>query len=533
MNIELPPLDTAQPPAFETAEACRAWCAALPLTNPIQVQAQLLRQLHLLNRHATDSATRLAMLELLREPLHFVQEENAARFAGRPLPLAPLEQAAWEANRDLWRALVLGYLRCLVLAAEGDAARVAQASALAVRCLNGLRCHFLDALRAGTTPESPLWRQAHVVYAEAERLGVADGPVMAAYGELALLATANLHELTPRMQVWVARWANRWGGKLRVLAEPPPASPALPLCVDLGSVAPADFRPRSGAQVRWLDTAELRKSLKTRLKLLAEAGEANTPARLGLGEDCTQPACGELLRRIYPRWVKGGVLRRHDRHPQQGPCRFVVGTEAIHYYLSGRQPFKSPGPASNDELRRQQEELAVYGRVRDRIEADYSRNHGFEQENWETMEDWGTLDHGSGGLRLERPLSQSGGRLGTGQLVAVQPAGAGGLLLGAVRWARTTDAALTAGIQLFPGLPEPVAVRATGVTGVRVPYRPGFMLPALAVLEVSACALLPPGSFKPNRIMEVWRETTRRIRLLELLERGGDYERVTYVDIAG
>src|SRR5690606_2390672 len=134
-------------------------------------------------------------------------------------------------------------------------------------------------------------------------------------------------------------------------------------CVDLESRLPASFKPGSGAAARWLDTAELRKSLKKRLRLLAEEGEDNTPEKLGLGNDCQQPACGEALRRIYPRWVKGGVLRRHDRHPMNGPCRFVIGVDAIHYYLSGSQPFKPPGSASSEELRRQREELATFGRI--------------------------------------------------------------------------------------------------------------------------------------------------------------------------
>jgi hypothetical protein len=539
MTLDLPSTGTEQPPLFVDAEQCRAWCAALPLTNPIQAQAQLLRQMHLLNRFTLDGATRLALLELLREPIRFVQGESAKKFAGKPLPLAPPEQAAFDTAHGLWQALAAGYLRCL------NAADVASAATVCQRALAALVDALADLTRAGNQPDAEHWRRAHAAFAGAETLGVAGAPVDDAlrggrattptetYVELMLLAAANLHELTPRQQGWAMRWARRWAGKVSIGSAPPPESPALPLCVDLAGAEAARFKPYAGSGARWLDTAELRKSLKTRLRLLAEGGEENMPEKLGLGADCQQPACGDALRRIYPRWVKGGVLRRHDRHPMHGACRFVVGVDAIHYYVSGSQPFKPPGSASSDELRRQREELATFGRVAARFEDEYSRNHGYQLENWEVVEDWGLIDQSSGGLRLERPLRQSGGRLGIGQLVAVQPAGANGLLLGAVRWAQVMGENLSVGIQLFPGKPLPLAVRGSGVMAGREPYRPGFLLPPVESLGLSACAVLPPGSFKPNRIMEIWfAEKTRRIRLKSVVDRGADYERAACEEVA-
>lgn len=547
MTLDLPPTDHENPPLFVDAEQCRAWCQGLQLTNPIQTQTQLLRQLYLLNRHTLAGETRLAMLEMLREPVYFVQSESAKKFSGKPLPLAPPEQTACDTAHSLWQALATGYLRCLEAALRGELP--GQAGLVCQRALVALSADFADLTLAGHQPEGELWRQAHAVYATAEQLDAtltasADAqrggqPMTAtdAFVELMLLSAANLHELTPRQRTWVMRWARRWAAKVSIHAAPPPESPALPLCVDLEGSLPPGFKPAAGPGARWLDTAELRMSLKKRLRLLAEGGEDNTPARLGLGEDCQQPACGEALRRIYPRWVKGGVLRRHDRHPMHGACRFVAGVDAIHYYLAGRQAFRPPGDnASTDELRRQREELATFGRVAARFEEEYSRNHGYQLENWEVLEDWGMIDHSSGGLRLARPLKQPGGRLGIGQLIALQPAGASSLLLGAVRWAQVIDESLSTGIQLFPGKPQAVGVRGTGVMAAQEKYRPAFLLPPVEALELPSCAILPPGSFSPKRIMEVWqgdKATTYRIRLNAVLDRGADYERVAYENLVG
>lgn len=546
MKLDLPPTGTGQPPAFADAGQCAAWLKTLPLSSPLQTQAQLLRQLQLLDRYTLDAELRLALLETLRETVYFAQTECAKKFSGRPLPLAPPEQAAFDSAQGLWLALLAGYTRCIDACLGADTPLRLQAGMICQRALATLADAHADMVRAGLRPPPTLWRQAHLLYVCAEALGRAatacDDALRGsrpqtpgtAYTELMLTQAAGLQELALRQQQWVMRWARRWADKVTIHDLPPALdTPALPLCVDLDGEAPAGFQPQSGKGARWLDTTELRKSLKKRLTLLTREGAAADPVRLGLGDDCPQPACGEVLRRTYPRWVKGGVLRRHERHPLSGACRCVVGVDAIHYYVSDRQPFKPPGNVTAEELRRQREELATFDRIAERFDDEYSRNHGYQFENWEIVEDWGMLDQSSGGLRIVRPLEQAGGRLGSGQLIAVQPAGAAGLLLGAVRWAQVGGDSLSAGIKLFPGRPVAIVLRGTGVMAAKEQFYPGFLIPPTDALEMPASIVLPPGAFKPNRIMEVWHlGVSRRIRLGEVLDRGGDFERAAFKEIS-
>jgi hypothetical protein len=507
MKLDLPRAGTDQPPLFTTLEECRTWHKALPLSNPIQAQAQLLRQLHLLNRYSLDGEIRLVMLEVLREAIYFVQGEGAKKFSGKPLPLNPPDQAALDTAHGLWQALSTGYLRCLEACQAGDVGVKPQSALICQRALATLVVDLNDLVRAGHKPDSAHWRLAHTVYANAEAMGVAKTPVTDAqhssqpmspanaYVELLLLAAAGLHELLLRHQIWVMRWARRWAGKVKVLSAMPELStPGLPLCVDLDSSEPGGFKPLTGPGARWLETTELRRSLKKRLTLLAKGDPVNTPAHLGLGEDCQQPTCGEVLRRIYPRWVKGGILRRYERHPMKGVCRFVAGAEAIHYYLSGHQAFKPPGSTDTDDLRRQREQMATFGHVATHFDDDYTREHGYQLENWEVVEDWGLLDQSSGGLLLQRPLKQPGGRLGIGQMVAVQPVGTSGLLMGVVRWVQVSGSNLAAGVQLIPGEPVPAGVRGTGARTAQEKYKPAFLLPPLEALDMPASIILPPGS---------------------------------------
>lgn len=543
----LPPTGTVHAPHCIDPAACREWIARLPMMNPPLAQKALLDELRLLDAYSLPATRRLELLEALQTPVRFVQQENAPLFAGKPMPLAPIEQAALETTHALWQALLMGYLRCLQSLTGGDADLRPRAALVCERALAILADDFADLMRGGWQADSKTWRFAHRVYASAETLGVtqvavadpargengaqAVSPAMA-YVELALLAMASLHELAPRQQRWVMRWARRWSAKVKVLAAAPPLGDALPLCVDLAGDAPPRFLPYEGPGARWLDTGALQKSMMKRLVLLARQDPAVTPASLGLGEDCTLPSCAEVLRGLYPRWVKGGVQRRHARHPLSGQCRFVAGVDAIHYYVSGRQPFRPSGSLSDEALRRQRETMAMFDGGPAGFAEETSRELGFQTESWTLAEDWGMFDRSEAGLCLTRPIEREGGRLAIGQLVAVQPASSGGFLLGVVRWTQQRGNDLATGIQLMPGRPEAVAVRRTGVMATPDPYRPGFILPAVEAARQPVSLILPLGSFKAGRIMEVRTPpVARRFRLEELIERGADFERVRCVEV--
>ena len=168
--FKLPDLGTEQPPAFLNARGCSDWLAAQPMANPAQTQAQLLRQINLLNRYAVAPGERLKILELLRDPVAFAQSESTRKFAGRPLPLAPPEQAGMDANRSLWQAVQTGYLHCLASCLAGGELKP-HAALVAQRVIATLRAELLDICRAPIDPPAQLWQTLHQVFAAAEQLG--------------------------------------------------------------------------------------------------------------------------------------------------------------------------------------------------------------------------------------------------------------------------------------------------------------------------------------------------------------------------
>jgi hypothetical protein len=528
-----------QRPLFDSTASCEIWLATLPLTQPAQAQAQFLRQFNLLNRHPLSGEIRLAIMETLRLPLAQVQHEAARRFAHRPLPLAQAEQASFDATQALWLALLAGYLRCLE-AAAAEGAPPADPALLIQRALAALADAQIDTYRAGCLPKAEHWRQSHMLYASAEQLGVADRPVFdrphtgklptspsAQYAELLLLHAASPFELPARQLAWTCRWARRWAGKATVVTiRPGKESQIYPLSVDLDSNEPATYHSPEGVRARWLDTSALRLSLKKRLNLL-EQGAA--PATLQLGDDCQQPACEQLLKLIYQRWCKGGSARSQVRRAVSGSCDLIVGIDAVHYYLSGRRPFRQPGHASDDTLRRERDEIATFDRIAPLHEDDFSREQGYQIEEWRVVEEWQMRDESAAGIHAVRPVAEAGARITNGELVGIRPQGSQGLQLGILRWVNVTDDALIhAGVLVVPGRPEPIAVRIASVSAGREPYKQAFFLPAVNALGSPASVVVPTGWFMIGRVLDVSPGQARQLRLLQLIVRGADFDQASY-----
>ncbi len=536
MHFELPATGRDQAPAFLAAHECRDWLQKVPLANPPQAQAIVLRQLGLLHHFDLPVAERIAILEELRGSVCRMQEDAAKGFAARPLPLAPPEQSALETSLEVWNLLALAYLRCFATVSDGRGQEVVELQALlAQRTLSVFADWQVDLCRGEQLPDGNYWLKLHRILAAAESLGVAAVPVedtvrhgklptstLAAYAECNLLSTASLFELPARHIAWVARWARRWGGKLELLNASPEKirGRALPLWVDLESDQPASYQPRSSRGGRWLETTELRKSLQSRIALL-EQGRA--PATLQLGDDVTQPAAADLLRRVLQRWCQGGTPRRETRSAASGDCLVVVGFAAVHHQLSGGQAFTPPNRDAR-MLRREREEFETFGDLRLGAKSP-SRPDDTGLESWRVIDDWQLLNTSPGGMRVSRPLA-SGARIGAGQLIAVRTGEGQRCSLAVVRWALREGSELTAGIQLLPGEPLPAMVRVLDADGRTNAWQQACMLPEIAALRIPASLVLPTGSFRLDRRIEVMvAQQSRVATLYRILDHGSEFER--------
>jgi hypothetical protein len=533
--MNLPELSSKAAPEFRDAAACKAWLEHVPLANTGTAQLQLLKQVEQFNRFKTDAAARLAVMEALREAVNFVQIEQAKRFANRALPMAEGESKIFDGTIELWEQMRLGYVRCLDAAASGEAGMRTQAALICQRALaySGLRMFHHHRAYRQVAPAD--WRGLHEVYAIAERLKIAgeavkdflnrdvhDTSPRIAYARAVLMAMCNPNELNQRQLTFVAFLLERWGNKFEVLNEPVDEGEGVPpLVADLaGERCPERLNPPSDAvkQPRYLDLRKMSKSLRNRVGLLRK-GES--PSKLALGEDCVQPSCEQLLVFLYRQWCQVKAGRGLDRKETGATAEVTCELPAIHYYLSGRA-FRQQQGEQKELTQKQRDEIATFGRVSTRDEEDYSDAHGFVLESWQL------LDESAQGLHILRKADVPGRRYTHGQLMIVRPSGTKSFMLGQIRWLMAAqNGDLHAGIKLLPGLPAATAVRPTGLN-VQEQYTQAVSLTAVKALNSPPSLVLPVGWFKPNRIIEVFVESSIRVRLAELVERGSDFERVAY-----
>ena len=526
--FRLPDIDPAAQPEFSDAATCKAWLQNVPLANVAAAQHQLLIQIEEFNRHAASPEDRFAVLETVREAVNFVQIEQAKRFTNRALPMLEPEAAVFVDTVELWEQMRQGYLRCLE---AGSAALRAQSALLCQRALaySGLRMfHHYRAYRQVPGRD---WRELNRVYARAESLGVADQAVKdylnrdvhdtssrIAFLRATLMGLCNPNELTPRQLTFVGFLLERWSDKVEVGSAPVEEDETPPLAVDLNGDRCAERAPVEGGALRYLDARRLAKSLRNRVALLRK-GES--PARLALGEDCVQPSCEQLLVFLYRQWCQARASRGAERKRVAETAQVCTDLAAIHYYVSGRV-FRAAS-TYRELSAKQRDEIATFGRVSTREDEDYSVAQGFLLEHWRIE------DESSIGLKLQRRAGTPGRRMSHGQLVAVRTVDAKSFQLGQVRWLMATDAGdLYCGLKLLPGVPLAVAVRGTGVSAVDERYVQAIALAGAPALSAPPTLILQAGWYKPRRVIEAALQKPTRVRLVEVIERGTDFERVAY-----
>src|SRR5436190_3539925 len=531
-ELQLPDLSPEAAPEFTDAATVKAWLEHVPLANVAAAQHQLLTQLQEFNQYATSAPGRLAALEALREAVQFVEIEQARRFTNRALPMAEAESAVFDDTLALWEEMHLGYQRCLAATIADEAGMRAQGGLVCQRALSYTGLKMFHYHRAYRQVPPRVWRELHEGFARAEVLGVAEDAVKdylnrdvnetsprVAYLRAMLLGMANPNELSQRQLTFVAFLLERWADKVELSKEAPADEEIAPLVIDLESDFCPEREGQEASEARYVGVNRLAKSLRNRIGLLRK-GES--PAKLALGEDCVQPSCEQLLVHLYRHWCAGKPTRALERRRVSGEAEACSELSAIHHYIAGRV-FRPPGEEAAELTQKQRQEIATFGRVSTREEEEYSGQHGFVMERWKIE------DESAQGLRLVRAAAEPGKRLAHGQLIGVRPVDSKQFMLAHVRWVMTAENGdLQAGVKLLPGIPSPLAVRPTGLNVQPEAWVPALGLSGVPALNAQTSLILAPGTYKPKRVIEIHAGGSSKARLTEVMERGVDFERVTY-----
>ena len=524
---DLPEISTDAHPDFTDGESCAAWLSELQLVNVAPSQIRMLEQLRQLNRFDLPAAERLKVLEALREPVHFVQSEQIKKLANKPMPLTQVERGIFGLVVQLWQEYLVAYQLCLRHAIAGELE-----GATALVCQRALDCvaaNMLDHSRIYHAFPDAYWLTLHQLYRQAEDAGAAATPVddplrklevccAEVYVRALLFILANPNEQQQKQLLQIQAWLEAWAQHVPVRSSVPEDKSLPPLMLDASAAAGA-YREAEAAgrsASRWLDVSELARALKT---LVVRLRKGEPPASLGLGEGCSMPGVEQLLVLLFRLWCEGKNGRVQTRRSVSAKAQACSTLVSIHFNVSGKT-FRQPGRTS-DLTRREHEEIAAFGRASTRHEDAYIEAGGYATEDWELH------DESLSGLRLFRAVESSGGRYAITQLMAVRPADSKSFILGVVRWLRTEkDEGLHLGVRVIPGVPRAVAARPTGINAKAEKFVPALYCPAVAALGSPASLILPPGWYRPKRVLEVHTDASEMLLLSSVIERGSDFERV-------
>ena len=520
------PIDTAD------ARACAALIAGLPLTNAREAHQVLVTLLTGLAHRPPAAAAYLEVLETARAPLAFLQDELAQRYAARPLPPTPAEGEAFRQVLALWQAMARAYAQVAQLGGA-DAAVQERLALICQRCVHYAGKVILEYFRARREPSPGAWIDLHGYYATAEEWGIDQAAVpeplnearksqsaAEAYAAVLLVDLAGPYSRSAHELAWICRWARRFAPltAVRPIGE---AIETRAFGVDLmhdASARPLELLPQSDT-VRHFDTRLLAPKLQ---KVLARLKEGTQPAILGLGDDCPASAAARMLVQLYKPWCLNATPRRFLRRGADGLAAVCLGFEAIHFHVSGDE-FNQP------------EHVRMYSRgdmeriwtFRDQVDPKQLSVRSSQAQISYPLEHWSVANQSVSGFRLQR--GEAGARIGHGQLLGLKPPDGEHFLLAQVSWNMMDKEALLIGVHVLPGLPQGIAVRPTGLNVSHSErYVRAFLLPAMPALKEPASLVLPRGWFQPERIIEAFTDRQVRLRLVEPLGLGADFERVTY-----
>lgn len=518
---------------FSDAETCKKWLESLPLTNVSSAQQRLLQQISLLNEAAIAPADLLSTLETLREAVLFVQVELARKFSGKALPLDANESAVWARVQTLWLEYADAYLLCRDAHARGDLRLVSSGALIVVRAMRCIGAAMFDHYRVYRQVPADLWKKLNQLYVFAEQSGFARTKVIggarepdtestssAVYCQALLAHLANPFAMSARQMDFLAAWIEKWSLLTNLSAQPLPPSAIPALAVDLAGDSGATFAEglEQSSTLRHLDLEVIGRTLRQLITLLKQG---QTPAQLGLGNDARQPGCENLLMLLYIQWCRAGTGRSEQRNDNPENAQVCLGIHAAHFQI-GQRAFRSPGSSLS---RQEEHDMQLFGHISERTQRQLASSQSTAVESWQLV------NQSNSGFMCMLRDPDAHLRIGHHQLVAVRRGMSKLFYVGLTQWLRLDEGkSLMVGVRLFPGIARAVAVRPANFNAPGEPrggFERGLLLPELPAPTTPTTLLLPSGWFQPGRFVELHSEQKSVAKLVNLLEKGSDFERCT------
>jgi cyclic-di-GMP-binding protein len=536
LTLPLEPTDDRANPLFKDAESCAQWLKQLQLTNLQLAHSLLLTQINELTRFPMRGLERLNTLELLRDTVHYVQNDYAKKLIAKPLPLSENELVIFFAIVQLWQAMALGYQRCLQACIAGDKQLGKQGAILCQRCLLYSGLAISEHLRTGYEFDTKLWHQLHDLYAFAEEQGLQRKEIPDSLnGGLSRSSCQNIYVKTlltcyarpakltrsqlQLLDVWLTEWSNMVPVERSYTIS---KGDAQPLALDLAGkqgLQPVELVAHSDS-LRYLAMVPLSKLLRVKTILLQQG---KSPQQVELGGHGSAQECIELLTFLHQCWCEDNNTRFGARNPASEHAQLCYKPESIYAHLSGKAFKQTVQSAVTKSM--VQKQIEAFGRVlqdapdKTRIEVEFPL---------ETCQ----LDNESILGAILTRVGTLGGRLSNNQLVALRLGDAETFMLGATTWTSVSRTGqLRIGVRYLPGAVHAIGLRTADVSmAASDKSAPGFLLQAAPALKTPPSLIIPRDWFKPGRMVDIQHQNGEKqhAKMGFSVERGVDYERVSF-----
>ena len=541
LTLPLEPTDDLADPLFKDADSCAQWLKQLQLTNLQLAHSLLLTQINEFTRFAMRGLERLHTLELLRDTVHYVQNDYAKKLIAKPLPLNESELVIFFAIVQLWQAMALGYQRCLQTHLARDKQLDQQDAFLCQRCLMYCGLAISEYMRTGYEFDAKLWHQLHGLYAFAEERGLRLKDIPDSlnnvppnvnqqrsschiiYVKTLLACYAHPAELTRSQLLLLDAWLTEWCNAVPIeRSYTLSKGDAQPLALDLAGaqgLQPVKLVTHSPG-MRYMAMVPLSKLLRVKTILLQQG---KTPQQVALGGHSNARECIELLTFLHQHWCEDNSSRFAARNPVSQHAQLCYKPENIYAHFSGNA-FKQAihSVAANNMAKKQ---IEAFGRV---LQDKPNRTQmGMECP----LETWNVEDESLLGAKLTR-IDTLGGRLSHNQLVALRIGDAETFMLGTTAWVSVTRTGqLCIGIRYLQGSVHAISLRiADANMDTSDKFSPGFLLQAVPALNTPPSLIIPRDWFKPERVLEIQHQNGEKqhAKMGFSVGRGVDYERVSF-----
>ncbi len=513
IGLQLPEQGKPAKGAFDIRpKRVEEWVQSLPTGDVGETARRVYQTLHEVNRLRHAPTDRFHFMELLREPIAYVEGALGKRFIGVSFPLPNKTRQVAKLAQALLMEMALGYK---FIAEETRSTNVLlRDKQLLMTSIHRAIRYLSQALLTNYQLYAPhpagSWRELHLLYLCAEQLKLHTTPlkdswnaklpessIARGYKQMLMLALASPYRLRQGEAEAIYHALGRWAAHTDIIPFNHPKAEAALFVVHMDSDSEPDYhafdhRHCDSDACRMVETHQLSHLLRDELHYLVEH---KVKPEHGLSND--------LLHRLILAW---GVAPKRDfnRSERQGTIEVVIGISSLHQALAAaygkasvsahRSHFESKSvPMLNSRA------ADIWGKIFDQ-ELPSMKEQREAEENTPpptySSQHWLVHNESAGGYRLgleDKPDSQ----VQVGELLGLHTNTSDPLswAVGAVRWIRQSEQrkGLELGVQILS--PSALPVEMTSPKHPGEPQR-GLLLPELELIKQRASIVTPTLLFE-------------------------------------